>query len=188
MTSVREMLERPLYRGQVVYSDLTLDAPHLRVVDEVLWQAVHARLERTRQTFTGHRRENGQLHGRPESGLVSRHLLAGFLRCGTCGGNLFPMVRTSARGKVRRYYACQAHCKQNGRRCSNGRLIPYEGITQAIRGHLDPKVLADATVALLHEIPCPDTTTQEATLRDLEARHARLLAAVEAGVARWRTL
>ena len=75
MTCVREMVWRDLYRGRLVYGKtrwvdrdgtkvkvrvpaddwITVDAPALRIIDEPTWQAAHARLARTRQTYNGSR-------------------------------------------------------------------------------------------------------------------------------------
>jgi site-specific DNA recombinase len=122
MTGVREMVFRELYRGRLVSGRtqravqrgtrsrreqpkaewLTVDAPHLRIVPEELWQAAHARLDRTRQTYLRH--TNGKLGGRPE--LESKNLLASFLVCGECGGSMHAIKRTSKRGRPRVYYTC----------------------------------------------------------------------------------
>src|SRR5262245_45354608 len=115
MTCVREMVFRDLYRGGIVYgktrwtdkggtkvkrkcppSEWTKrEAPALRIVSDQLWQAAHARLERTRQTYL--RQTGGQLNGRPEAGIESRNLMSGFMVCGKCGGALHAIKRTSRR-------------------------------------------------------------------------------------------
>jgi site-specific DNA recombinase len=132
-TSIRAMLSRPLYRGQVVYGMtrwidrggrkrkvavpeaewITRDEPELRVVSEELWKAAHARLDKTRAVYDGLRTRTGTLRGRPESGLVSKHLLGGFLRCGVCGGTLFvqPSRGQGPRGKSVLFYRCTTHWK-----------------------------------------------------------------------------
>jgi len=68
------------------------------------WKRVQDRIERTRETYPG-RRTDDRLRGRREAGLISNHLLAGFRRCGTCGGNLIATVR-SGRGGVKKYWIC----------------------------------------------------------------------------------
>ncbi len=171
-TSVREMLRRDLYRGRIVYGKtrwqdkggtkvkvdtpetdwLTLDAPVLRIIPEDLWRAAHARLERTRRVYTGHRRASGELQGHPEAGLVSRHLLSGHLRCGVCGGNMFVAPRSGKRGKPRLYYVCTTHHKRGNTRCTNRYGVPYEAITEAILGHfkydfLNPVMLGNLLMA-----------------------------------------
>src|SRR5437763_15437637 len=70
-TAIREILYRELYRGEVIYNRsqkihrrgtkaqrrrdpaewLRRPAPELRIVSDDLWQAAHARLQRTRNTF-----------------------------------------------------------------------------------------------------------------------------------------
>lgn len=141
VTTLRGMLDRDLYRGHVIYGQthnvrrggtkkkvkvpeserIVLEQPDLRIIDDALWEAAHAR---TRQTYTGRRTASGTLHGRPESGLTSRHLLAGHLRCGTCGGGMFVAPRTGARGQVRLYYLCTNHHKQGTKGCANHSAVP----------------------------------------------------------------
>jgi hypothetical protein len=45
----------------------------LRIISKDLWKAAHAAIARTRQTYTGLRRPDGRLEGRPESVMVSTH-------------------------------------------------------------------------------------------------------------------
>ena len=116
MTAVREMVYRPLYRGQVVHGKtrweyrrgrkykvarpesewLTVEAPALRIVPEDLWRAAHERIDRTRQAYL--RTTGGKLYGRPETGVESKYLLSGFLVCGACGGGMHVIRRSSQRG------------------------------------------------------------------------------------------
>src|SRR2546427_11404982 len=72
---------------------------------------------RRRPSFVRNQRQ-GQLHGRPESGLVSRHLMNGVGRCFVCGG---PLIFVHRGGKhPHRYYG--SHRRETGRR-KNGRGI-----------------------------------------------------------------
>src|SRR5690348_703218 len=82
-TSLAWVLNRELYRGQVIYGKtekpqrgakkkvkrpasewVVREQPELRIISEELWHAAHARIARTRQTHRGHRKANGALHGR----------------------------------------------------------------------------------------------------------------------------
>ena len=102
-SSVREVLKRPLYRGDLVWGRarkrdregqvsptprppqewLRRSAPELRVVSEDLARAVDARRVSMRQRALG--QANGRLMGRPP-GEGSPYLLTGLLTCGVCGG------------------------------------------------------------------------------------------------------
>jgi hypothetical protein len=105
-TAIREMLYRPLYRGQVVWNKtqkisrggtkkqrhrpkaewLSIDAPELRIVSDQLWDTVHARLERLAGTFA-RSAHGGRLLGRPSQGDGdSPYLLTGFASCAICAG------------------------------------------------------------------------------------------------------
>jgi site-specific DNA recombinase len=105
-SGVREMAFHDLYAGRIVYGKtkwvdrdgrrrnvdtspgewITVEAPHLRIVDQPLWERAHQRLDGTRAAYRASLK--GQPPGRPPAGgAESPHLLTGFLRC-TCGGNL----------------------------------------------------------------------------------------------------
>jgi site-specific DNA recombinase len=155
-TTLRAIVFRDLYRGIVTYGKsrterrggkerkvtvasgwITVEQPDLRIVDEALWQRAHARLDRTRESHPGYRRPNGQLLGRPESGLISQHLLTGHLRCGSCGGGMFFSPRTRPNGKVVKYWLCTNHHKLGSRACVNKWHLPYDTIADAVLGHFD---------------------------------------------------
>jgi len=126
-TGVREVLHRALYRGQVVYGQtrwqdkggarvkvdvpeakwLRLDAPELRIFSEELWDAAHARMTATHAVYL--RRNGGQLYGKPESGLESRYLMSGFLRCGVCKGAMQINKRMEKHGRPPLVYVCGTH-------------------------------------------------------------------------------
>ena len=130
------------------------EQPELRIISEELWHAAHARIARTRQTHTGHRKDNGQLHGSPEAGLISRHLLSGFLRCGVCGGGMFVAPRVSKHGKPQLYYLCTAKHKTGSRSCTNRHALPYDRITEAVLGHFRQDFLRPEVIGglLMNEI------------------------------------
>jgi len=210
VSNVRGMLDRDLYRGRVIYGRsrrqrrggtkrqveapesewIVRETPELRIVDETLWKAAHARLARTRQTYTGHRTATGTLHGRPEAGLLSRHLLAGHLRCGVCGGGMFVASRISTNGRARLYYLCTNHHKQGIKACSNRYSVPYEVVTRAILSHfidLEPQVLVEILMAEWQRrlVPIEQREAQRAALtaelHRLDGELARLTEAVAAG-------
>jgi site-specific DNA recombinase len=213
-TAVREMLHRDLYRGRVVYGKtrwtdkggtkvkvrapesewLVSEQPDLRIVPEPLWQAAHTRMERTRQTYHGLRSKGGArpglLNGRPESALVSRHLLPGFLRCGVCNGNMFVAPVSSKRDGVRLYYRCTTHKKRGTTRCANRHGVPYNAITQAVVDHfssrfLTPDVfrrfLEDEAAAATPDAIAAEQTGLAADVRRLDADVQRLVDAVAEG-------
>jgi hypothetical protein len=64
--------------------------PDLAIISEDLWKAAHASLARSRRIHTGHRKDNGQLAGRPAA--PSHHSLGGILQCGECGRSLVPIA------------------------------------------------------------------------------------------------
>jgi site-specific DNA recombinase len=122
-STVREILFRPLYRGEVVWNQrrkrdrwgqkryerrpesewIRQEAPELRIVSVAEWQAAHARFEGARSTYI--RTQGGRIWSRGASGIESRFLLSGFLACRHCGG---PMTVTSREWKSHRHftYAC----------------------------------------------------------------------------------
>ncbi len=92
-SSVREVLYRELYRGVVVWNKTRKrnrwgqvqpqerpadtwcrsEAPHLRIVEDALWEAAHDRLNDARERYL--RGTDGRLYGRPARGVESKYLL-----------------------------------------------------------------------------------------------------------------
>jgi len=136
-TGVREILRRELYRGRVTYGKtrwedrgetkvkvpvpdasqwITRTDDSLRIVSDELWDAAHQRMAQTHAVYL--RRASGKLGGKPESGLKSKFLLSGFLRCGVCGGNLIISKKTSQRGRSQTAYVrseAALHLRVQGR-------------------------------------------------------------------------
>jgi len=99
-SSVREVLLRPLYRGEIIWNKtrkrdawgqtnrstravadvVRIPAPALRIVPEDLWQAAHAQFAaRVSRASSGG-------YGRACDLTRTRYLLSGFARCASCGG------------------------------------------------------------------------------------------------------
>jgi DNA invertase Pin-like site-specific DNA recombinase len=164
-SAVREILYRPLYRGQIVWGKtarvdrggtrakrrcakdgwMMLDAPALRIVPEELWIAAHDRLSRKREAYI--RRAGGRLWGRPEAGIESRYLLTGFALCGTCGGTL-GIRRRSKRGHARTYYVCMFRHMRGATACATGLTIEMERANSAVLNTLLNDVLTPELVEL----------------------------------------
>jgi DNA invertase Pin-like site-specific DNA recombinase len=100
------------------------DAPHLRIIDETLWQQV--------QTI---RAESAGVHRTYQR--RAKHLLSGLGRCGICGG-----------GWIRRtgeYWACGRF--HDGGGCTNNRTIKNDNYEQQVLEHLQHQLLAPELVA-----------------------------------------
>jgi transposase len=163
-TAVREMLYRPLYRGQIVWNKsqkidrggtrkqrrrppeewIQLDAPELRIVTEELWEAAHTRLDQAREAFA-RARGSGQLLGRPSRlDLESPYLLTGMARCARCGGAMIAMTRSH--GKKRgHFYGCAHNHKRGAAICPNDVQIRQEvldlALLDAISRALDERIV-----------------------------------------------
>ena len=207
-SSVREVLYRPLYRGEIVWnrtrkrnrwgqvsqqnrpeSDwLTRPAPELRIVPEGLSKAVDARLTSNKTRYL--RTTGGRLWGRPRSGVDSKYLLVGFATCGTCGGGV--SVSSRKHGTRRAfYYVCTAHHTRGRSVCPNGHDVPMvganEALLEAVREQiLSPEVVTAAVaraaerIAALADNP-PDTGEIRGQLADLDRELSHLTEALAAG-------
>jgi site-specific DNA recombinase len=161
-STVNEMLHRSLYRGEVTWNKtrkrnrwgqqnqqprassewVHVDAQHLRIVPEPLWQAVQARLTAlSRQPPTlstgakGHRRD-----------VESRFLLSGFARCALCGASFYPMTRSHGRDERVSFYGCSAYHKRGTSVCGNGLQMRADRIDEAVLRTLAGDVLRPAVV------------------------------------------
>ena len=98
-------------------------------------------------------------------GWANQQSPAGFLRCGTCGGNLVATAR-SGRGGIKKYWICTTAHTRGREACANVKGIPYELLTDAVvtefkRNFLNPVALG------------------QLLMRELEARTAAPQAAKE---------
>ncbi len=175
---IRRMLSNPVYVGRLVYDTVTfvdkggkaskrvrvpeerwttVDAPHLAIVAPELWEAVQARKAKTRAAFL--RAPNGQLQGRPESGLQASRLLSGGLgRCGLCGGAL-SHLGDRRKGRRERYY-CLQRARRGASVCAMAHGVPVAELNEAV-------------LAQLHDIL---VNKQDAVAEMFEAQIAKLRA------------
>ena len=144
---IREILNRPLYRGRVVWNKtqaihkdgtqksrkrpeaewVTLDAPELRLVPETLSRAVDTRLADRRSQYA--KTAGGQLFGHPSGAdLRSAYLLSGLAQCALCEGSLVGLKRGKGHGK--NCYLCVRHHHRGPEICSNDVRI-NEGSSRA---------------------------------------------------------
>ena len=163
-STVREILYRTLYRGQITWNRtkkrnawgqakretrkstdwFTISVPQLRIISEDLWTRVHERMEQTKAVYL--RGTKGQLWGRPATGVESKYLLSGLARCETCGGSMY--VKSRSHGKKRAYfYGCTSFHLRGTSVCTNSLEVPMprsdEAVLGAIRGDvMNPDVIA----------------------------------------------
>ena len=140
-SSVREVLFRTTYRGEITWNKtrkrnkwgqqqqkdrpegewVHVPAPELRIVDDELWQAAHARLNAARAVYL--RGTNGRRFGRPALGNPSPYLLTNLAACAVCGGPL--RVRTRSHGSERaRFYGCAGYHERGKTVCTNQADVP----------------------------------------------------------------
>ena len=182
-SSVRAVLYRELYRGEIVWNRtkkrdswgvkcqrsrpesewLRVPAPELRIVDEELWNAAHTRLAATRQTYL--RTQGGRLWGRPPSGLAGKYLLTGLARCGVCGGGL--EVRSRSHGRRRTFfYSCSSFYRRGPEVCPNRYEIPMQAA-----GHRSDRSTARGAPHAGSSRRCAGTTARSRRGRTGRAGH-----------------
>jgi site-specific DNA recombinase len=135
-SSVREVLHRELYRGEIVWNKthkrdqwgrhkqaarpeaewIHTSAPELEIVSAALWRRAHAHLDTARRAYD--RSTVSTPGGRPISGVVSKYLLTGLTKCAECGGSM--LVRSGTHGLRRAYrYACSSYHLRGRSVCAN---------------------------------------------------------------------
>lgn len=133
-TAVREILHRPLYRGEIVWNQhekivrggtkkrrqrdekdwIRIDAPDLRIISPKLWDSVAKRLEKRK--------------GQPRSAyrdVESKYLLTGMARCAHCGGPMTIVGQDYHRQKGR-FYGCSYYKSRGSSICKNSLLVEQE--------------------------------------------------------------
>lgn len=185
-SSVHEALFRPRYRGLIVWnrtkkrnrwgekhvtdrpSDdwISVPAPHLRIVDEALWQAAHAQIDAARTA------------GVQRQQRTSRYLLPGLARCAWCNGGMHVRTRPKHRRHVH-FYACTAHFNKGEAICRNLVQVPLvdvdRAVLDAIREIVTPD-LADEVIARVRQLlePGGRDTLRERIGDELDAVDAQI--------------
>lgn len=206
-SSVREVLFRHVYRGEIVWNQtrkrdrwgqqkqsarpegdwIHVPAPDLRIVTDGEWQAAHARLAAARAVYF--RGTGGHRFGRPALGSVSPYLLTNLLTCGSCGGTM--RVRTGTHGTTRaRFYGCSGYHDRGRAVCSNGADVPMADADGVVLESLLDNVLdTDLLTAAIDEavrllcVSTPDDRAGhlEAELQRIDDERGRYVAAIGAG-------
>ncbi|HYN07173.1 MAG TPA: recombinase family protein [Vicinamibacterales bacterium] len=161
-SSVREVLRRPLYRGEIVWGRarkrdtvgqvapalqpsgvwLRRAAPELRVVSAELAALVDARFDGQRARTL--RMHNGQLRGRPP-GEGSPYLLTGLLTCGVCGGGM-EVLSSASGGRRRFHYRCYVARRKGPACCTNTLPAPMADADAAVLRAVEDTLLHPAVV------------------------------------------
>ena len=162
-SSVREVLHRTLYRGELTWNQsrkrdkwgrkaqharpatdwLTVPMPELRVVTEESWTAAHARLETSRRSYL--RGTGGRLWGSPGRATESKYLLPGLARCGVCGGSIY--VKSRSHGRTRKhFYGCTSFHQRGRSMCSNGAELPMDCVDALVLDAIESRILAPEVI------------------------------------------
>ena len=207
-STVHAVLYRELYRGRIVWNRtrkrdrwgqkrcqkraesewVIVEAPELRIVPQALWDAAHGRLADSRKIYL--RGTDGQLWGRPPSGVEAKYLLTGMASCWKCGGTL--EVRSRAHGSRRGFfYTCSTYRRRGVAVCDNQAWIPMraadEAVLEAIESDvLQPAIVEAAVARALQMLTAPQEVEQrrvhlERALASVQGELARLTSAIAAG-------
>ena len=198
-TAVREMLYRPLYKGEIVWNEyqkiirggtkkrrrreekewIRVPAPELRIISEDLWNTVRTRLARAKD------------RARPAFRDVdSKYLLTGMARCAHCGGPM-TIVGEDYHRRKGRYYGCSYYRKRGSAICKNSLLMEQELFDQvllkALADSLAERALEVAIEKALNEIRAgqqPHLNRRMAIERELSliaAKEERIVDAIANG-------
>lgn len=186
-SAVREMLRRPIYRGQIVWNEsekivrggtkkrrrrpdsdrVVIDAPDLQIIPSDLWDAVQIRLARTK-AWTGPRVRD----------VESKYLLTGMARCAECGGPMMVVGPGTSR-REGRYYACAYHKKRGSSICKNGMLAEQELLDKVLLRSL-ANVLQEKVLDMAIEDALIQIRSQQDTQLDRRTQIERELSLIEA--------
>jgi site-specific DNA recombinase len=139
-SAVREILHRPLYRGEIVWNQhqkivrggtkkrrerdekdwIRIDAPDLRIITPALSASVAARLSRTKEKARTTYRDGD-----------SRYLLTGMARCAHCGGPM-QIVGQDYHRRKGRFYGCSYYKNRGSSICKNSFLVEQTVLDQIV--------------------------------------------------------
>jgi len=179
VSSVRHMLRNQRYAGKLIWNTkrkvrvpgtgrrvyrrrpesewVVVDAPHLRVVSEELFQAVARRFDTVKKLWS----RNGTRPGLAVGQQQRVYLFSGLLKCSVCGGSIVLVAGRAANARSK--YGCAQH-QRGASVCSNGLLIPREELEQRLLRGLQDAVLREDAI---------DYAVRRMA-EELERRHAEL--------------
>lgn len=121
-----------------------MPVPSLRIIDEPLWQAAHARLAGTREVYL--RRTDGRTWGRPTNPTTAGYLLTGLLACKHCGGSLHVSRQSGRHGEgLWCYYVC-ARQRTRGVVCPGRLRVNMRRLDDAVLDVVTERLLQPAHV------------------------------------------
>jgi site-specific DNA recombinase len=173
--TVRDVLQRPLYVGEIVskWGDevFRVQREDLRIVPRQLWSAVLSRRQHLGAVYL--RNSKGRLWSKPANGIESKYLLTGMSLC-PCGSPL--TVRSRGHGKKRMfYYQCRAALDKAV--CTNALRLPLAITDTAVLSHLEgvllnPDVIAEA----IRRLSEPDPSSEPIAVQRsrLQKEHVRI--------------
>ncbi|MFQ5937153.1 MAG: recombinase family protein, partial [Acidiferrobacterales bacterium] len=164
-SSIRAMLHNVRYTGQIPFGrhrkayrqgtkkrlkqdeHLLIDAPHLRIIEAELWEAVQQRDKRVNATYLRHTK--GQAWGRPKGTRASKYLLPGLMRCAYCGSNMVVTSLTHGTERTRRrvpHYLCSYRHNRGATACANTRKVRLGEVEDKVLAAIEQQVLTPTVV------------------------------------------
>ena len=205
-SSVRAVLYRDLYRGELVWNRtkkrdqwgqsrrsrrpegewVRQVVEEWRIVSDEAWQAVHDRLDANRKRYL--RQTDGRVMGRPPA-TGTKYLLAGFLTCGCCGASLEARSRSHGKRRVV-FYGCSAYHRRGKSVCANSLTVPMAATDDAVLSVVEDAILRPEVVEAAIEKAVEQLTVTtaasrrpalEADLATVERELTRLTGAIATG-------
>ncbi len=183
INSLRHILTNRAYIGEYRYKDIVIADGMPRLIDDDMFQAVQDRLAANRR---GGKAAVKKIH--PEADIED-YWLTGKLHCGLCGAAMQGISGTGKKGGLYYYYSCQNH-RRHTCELKNQRKDLLEKIVR----HILHDMLFDPAIRICIADKCYASYLAEnddggayeksitAQLKDVEAKLANIMSAIEAGI------
>jgi site-specific DNA recombinase len=205
-SSVKEILDRRLYLGEVLWNQtekrnswgqvdsrarpehdwIRASLPNLQIITEQQWRFAHDRLDAVRRRLMD---VSGGRLGARRRDVDSQYLLVGFARCGVCGGGI-GVLSGSHRGGLRHLYGCTSYSKRGTSVCGNRLRLAMDRVNDAVLRTLAgdvlrPEVVMAVVDGVLDSLQPANLTRERERLRhefgQAERQVANLAKAIAAG-------
>jgi DNA invertase Pin-like site-specific DNA recombinase/Arc/MetJ-type ribon-helix-helix transcriptional regulator len=154
------------YRARPEHEIIRRSRPHLRIIDQELWNDVQTRVAAVRAHYT--KTADGKPKGMALTGKRTTYPTSGLLHCAECGA---PM--TIYGGSSQRYYRCGDYKKRGT--CSNGLSLREDVARHRILGLLRENLTTPKEVAFMREAAAEMLgEMSKKTNSELEEHRARL--------------